>query len=366
LRKVGGFRIGFEGSQDYDLALRVIEQIPENHIRHIPRILYHWRAIPGSVALGAQEKSYAHERARQAIRSHFERVGVRAEVTSGYKHLHRIIYPLPEKKIPISLILLFDDGKEKQLRQTIENLLQETSHASIEFIVASPRPLKSVFDDLRVKVLIENNAKLAKLCNTAASAANGEILVFLQNGLRVNNPDWLREMASHAWRDEVGAVGAKILFPNGTIRSGGIILGINGLLGNAHRYLNREATGHLIRAQLIQNFSAVSGACLAVQKKKFFEVNGFDEKNFSSNLFSVDFCLRLLAKGYRIIWTPFAEIVQIHDSITENTLSETSSEIAYFKKKWKNIIINDPFYNINLTFISEDFTVAIPPRIERT
>ncbi len=362
LRKIRGFKLGFEGSQDYDLALRVMEQIPANQIRHIPRILYHWRAIPGSVALGAEEKQYAHERARNALRSHFERTGVNAEVTSGFKHLHRTIYRLPAEKPLASLILHFHDGDEKQLQNTVENVLLKTDYTNFELIIVSPHHQEINVDDSRVRVVKKNTAKAAELCNFGATEAKGEILVFLQNGLRAIKPDWLCELASHARREEIGAAGAKLLFSNGTIRSGGIVFGIHGLFGHAHRHFTETSTGHLVRAQLIQNFSAVSGACLAVQKKKFIEINGFDEKNFAANLFSADLCLRLLARGYRIIWTPFAEMIQLSDSLTETASSAAPLEIADFKKRWKDVIANDPFYNTNLTLISEDFAVAVPVR----
>lgn len=365
LRKINGFRLGFEGSQDYDLALRVIEQIPESNICHIPRILYHWRAIPGSVALDAKEKQYAHEQARNALRSHFERTGVEAEVTAGFKHLHRVIYSLPAEKPLVSLVVLFHDGDETQLQKTVVNLLQKTDYANLELIIASSHSLKINFNDLRIRVLVENMAKPAQLFNLAAARASGEILVFVQNGIRAVKPDWLREMASHAWRANVGAVGAKILFPNETISSAGLILGINGLFGNAHRYFSKDVTGHFVRAQSTQNFSAVSEACLGVQKRKFDEINGFDTTNFSTDLFSIDFCLRLLAKGYRVVWTPFSEIIQMSDSSADDAGLETSLEAACFKKKWSNVIANDPFYNVNLTLLAEDFAVAIPPRFEK-
>ncbi|HZH35560.1 MAG TPA: glycosyltransferase, partial [Pyrinomonadaceae bacterium] len=211
LERIGGFREGFEGSQDYDLALRVSEQVEANQIRHIPRILYHWRAIPGSVALGGEQKSYAHERAREAIRSHFDRAGIEGiEIAEGFGMFHRVVYPLPGE--PLVSLILTADGDEKELLPTVENLLAKTNYQNLELVIFSRQTMPQISGDSRVRIVAGNKSGAAIERNLAAGEARGEILIFVQNGLRVTEKDWLREMVSHSRRKEVGAVGARLLF----------------------------------------------------------------------------------------------------------------------------------------------------------
>ena len=357
LRKIGGFRLGAEGSQDYDLALRVIEEIPENHIRHIPHILYYWRAIPGSVASGTDQKPYAHERAREAIRAHLARIGVKADVVEDFSMFHRVIYHLPEKKPAVSLILTADESAP----ETIESILQRTNYAPFEIIVASNQEL-NLPADARLRILKTASTNAAATNNLASQEAQGDVLVFLKSGLSIEKDDWLRELVSHAWRAEVGAVGAKILLPNGFIKHAGFIIGINRLVGNAHFLLLEADPGYFARAQVINNFSAVSAECLAIRRSLFWQISGFDETNLPNALFDVDLCLRLQENGYRIVWTPHAELRIIDLMKTSENGSVSANESSYFKRRWRKIIEKDPFYNPNLTRRFEDFSLQIPPR----
>ena len=326
IRKVSGFRLGAEGSQDYDLALRVVEQIPENHIRHIPQILYFWRAISGSVALDAQAKPYAHERARQAIREHFQRTGVKARVSRGFAQYHRVSYELPEN-FSVSVIAVEDSVKDFENAEVI-----------------------NVANDL------------AETFNQAAQKAAGDVLIFLGSGVKPISGDWIRELASLARQKKIGAAGAKIFYPNETVRHGGIILGAGGLIGFAHRNLLKDEVGNFARAQVANNFSAVSGV-LAVRRELFEKLGGFDTANFQNGLFEIDFCLRLREKKYRIAFTPYAEFVQTADSATETILKdENSKEVEFFSKKWQRVLDNDPYHNPNFSLTGEPFPIAFPPR----
>jgi O-antigen biosynthesis protein len=333
LRKIGGFRIGVEGSQDYDLALRVVEQIAEEHIRHIPHILYHWRAIPGSVALNADQKDYAHEAARRAIRSHFERSGINARVEAGYAHLHRAVYQIPQPLPLVSLIVAAQD------KQDCLQLFEKANYSNYEFLPAG------------------KNAVAQKL--NAAAAAKGDVLVFIAGGLKPESDEWLGELISHALRSQIGAVGAKILYADDSIQHGGYVLGINGTVGTAHHYFNREHPGNIVRAAVINNFSAVSADCLAVRREIFESVGGFDAKNFPSKYYDVDFCLRLRERRLRIVWTPYAEM-RWQTTNYQNRLSSDKEE-NYLKNRWKEVIAADPYYNPNLTRKSENFALQFPP-----
>lgn len=338
LKKIGGFRIGFEGSQDYDLALRFSEEIAENQIRHIPQILYHWRAIQGSVALAADEKPYAHERARQAIREHLERIGKTANVGQTIYNFHRVRYDLPEKLPKVCLIL---SGKSDE--KTTQNFIEQTDYSNLEIIFA------------------ENNYKNeAESFNIAAAKTDAEILCFADANLQPISKDWLRELVSFALQKEVGAVSARILDTNETVLHGGLIVGNEEIVSAAHKGFGRGEGGNIERNILPSNFSAVSVSCFCVRKNLFEEIGSFDAKNLPNRFFDVDFCLKLREKNYRIVFTPYAELKKISEKRRLNfEENPTVSENEYFVKKWKETLKNDPFHNPNLSKKDGSFLIEI-------
>jgi glycosyltransferase involved in cell wall biosynthesis len=339
LRKIGGFRVGLEGSQDYDLALRFIEQISERRIRHIPKILYHWRAIAGSVALSSDEKPYAHERARQALREHFERTGKTASVTRGLAQFHRIRYDLPETPPRVSLILFANDEFETA-KKAVGNFLAETDYQNLEIIPAKTEALSK-----------------AERLNQTVLQATGEILCFIDARLRPLSKDWLKELASFAIQEEIGAAGGKILARDATIQSAGSVIGFDGLSGAAFRGLSRETDRNLFRAQVINNFSAVAVDCLAVRRELFDAAGGFDAENLPDSLFDADFCLKLREMDLRIVFTPYAEFIQLEKS--DSPVKPGLAEGEFFRQKWSSVIERDPFYNPNLSLAGETFTIKI-------
>lgn len=333
LKKNDGFRTGFEGSQDYDLAIRITEQIPAAAIRHIPKILYHWRAISGSVALDPEEKPYAHDRAKKALSEHFTRKGISATVTEGYSVLHRINYDLPEE---VTVSLIFGGTEE-----AAETVLKKAGHKKVELITIDT-----------------GSGSHAERLNAAAKKATGDVLLFFKDGIEAASENWLREMASLALQKEIGAVGAKLLYRNGIIHHGGIVLGIEGSAGFAHRGLPGWFAENLLRAQVVNNFSAVLGSCMATRRDLFEESGGFDKALFANGLFDVDYCLRLQESGYRITWTPYAEFFMDEKAATEAAVeNKDSKEVKAFQRKWAGVIENDPYYNPNLTREREDFSV---------
>ena len=349
LRKIGGFRLGIEGSQDYDLALRVTEQIPAENIRHIPRVLYHWRAIEGSVALDAEQKPYAHDRAKQAIQKHFERAGIRANIIGGYSHLHRAVYKIPENT-RISVILSADNlariGKTSAFNDK-----------NVE-LIAIGKDLKNSPQT----IVIAPKENIAESLNCAAAKANGEVLIFLDANIQFLDDHWIRELAGFALQKETGAVGGKILNADATVRNAGIILGARGAVGFAHRGFPADALGNFLRLALINNFSAVAGA-FAVRRAIFG--TGFDAENFPNGLYEIDFCLRLRASGRRNIYTPYAEFLQTAESPTEKVLRKNSAEVSRFKEKWKDLLANDPYYNPNFSLSDATFSLLPSPRISK-
>jgi glycosyltransferase involved in cell wall biosynthesis len=335
LRQIGGFRIGAEGSQDYDLALRFTERISANQIRHIPKILYHWRAIEGSVALSGDEKPYAHERARDAIRAHLERAGKKAKVSRTFHNLHRVSYDLPDDLPRASLITTRDANN-------LQRISSKTDYGNLELLseTISGESIAADFNQLTKK-------------------SSGEILVFLDGDFEPQNFGWLRELAGFAMQKEIGAVGAKIFGPDEKIRHAGIVLGVNNLIGFAHRGLPKDEAGYFQRAQIINNFSAVSGV-VAMRREVFELLEGFDAENFPNGLFDVDFCLRLRReKNLRVAFTPYVELLQTSDSSTESVLNRKETlETENFRTRWKDLIENDPFYNPNLSRENERFEIS--------
>ena len=376
VKHLGGFRPGFDGAQDYDLALRFIEQIDASQIRHIPRVLYHWRMVPGSTAIGAEQKNYAAERARLAIEEHLKRLQIAASVeTIADMATQRVRYHLPATLALVSIIIPTRNAG-KLVRQCINSIRQKTTYSNFEILLVdngsddkeSVDYFRTLHDQGQVRLIKDPGAfNFSRINNDAVKLARGEYLVFLNNDIEVISPDWLSELVSHAQRPGIGAVGARLWYPNDTIQHAGLIL-VAGLAGHAHLGRMRGDHGYFGRASLIQAYSAVTGACLCMRKQLFDEAGGFDE-TLAVAFNDVDLCLRLHAMGYRNLYTPYAELYH-HESATRG-YEDTPEKMARFKKetqilqeRWMSLLMNDPFYNPNLTLSGEPFTLAWPPRIQ--
>jgi O-antigen biosynthesis protein len=373
LGAVGGFSEGVEGSQDYDLTLRVVERIPATAIRHIPHILYHWRAIPGSVALASGEKEYAHDAARRAIRAHLERRGIRAEVRSAPEHatLHRVVYPLPSPAPLVSLILPVTRQPEL-LHRVVAAVLARTDYAPFELLLAGGRlgeamPLPRELErDPRVRVLDVRTAGTAATITASLPHARGDI-VGLLGFVEPITGDWLADMVGHALRPEIGAVGAKLYDEAGAIAHAGIILGVGGMAGRLYRGVPRNQAWRISRLWMIQGYSAVAGACLVVRRELLERLDGVDAANLPSVYFDVDLCLRLRAAGYRTLWTPYAELTWLGaDPPGRPAADEAGRALAdeeqYMISRWGGILERDPSYNANLSLEREDGGLAARPR----
>ena len=375
MRDVGGFRCGFEGSQDWDLALRCIEKLDPARIGHIPRVLYHWRAIPGSTALAPGEKNYAHLAAVKSIQAHLDRIGrhARVEPLAEFPGNYRVVNVL-EREPLVSLVIPTRD-QVGLLRQCVDSILRETAYRNYEIIIidnqsseaATLAYLKKVVADERVRVIAYDAPfNYSAINNLAAENATGEILALVNNDIEVISSGWLTEMVSQAMRPDIGAVGAMLYFPDDTIQHAGVLLGFNGIAVNMYGSKPRGWLGQLLRAQLIQNYSAVTAACLVVRKDVFEEVDGFDERlGVAYN--DVDFCLRLREKGYRNLWTPYAELYH-HESAsrgaedTPEKRARFEAEVEYMYERWGDLIGDDPAYNPNLATYGDFNDFAFPPR----
>ena len=376
VKQLGGFRVGYEGAQDYDLALRFIEQIKPSQIRHIPRVLYHWRMLPGSTAVGAAEKDYAAERARQAVQEHLDRLHIQATVETLQDRAvqrvqYQIIGPLPR----VSIIIPTRNAR-KLVQQCIESIHAKTTYANFEVLLVDngsdePESL-AYFNALatsgQVRLLRDPGGfNFSRINNDAAKSATGEYLVFLNNDIEVITPGWLTELVSHAQRPGVGAVGAKLWYPNDTIQHAGLVL-VAGLAGHAHLGKTRGDEGYYGRASLTQSYIAVTGACMCMAKALFDSLGGFDEV-LAVAFNDVDLCLRLHDRGYRNVYTPFAELYH-HESAsrgfedTPEKMARFTNEANILRQRWLPLLMNDPFYNPNLALTGEPFTLAWPPRVQ--
>ena len=376
VERVGGFREGFEGSQDYDLALRVIEQTTPDRIRHIPHILYHWRAIRGSVALAVGEKLYAHDAARRAIQDHFDRTGVRArcEPAPRLPSHHRVRYPLPEDRPHVTIVIPTRDRVD-MLARCVDSITSRSTYAPYDIVIvdngSSLPESRAYFEraqrDARISVLrVDEPFNFSRLNNLAVARAQGTLLCFLNNDMEVISPQWLEEMVGLAIQDDIGAVGAMLYHPDDTIQHAGVILGLGGLAAHAHRNLPRGQAGYFGRATLTQALSAVSAACLMVRKTAFERVGGFDEA-LAVAYNDVDFCLRLRQCGLRNVWTPFAELYHFESASRGADTSGTARErllveAEVMRARWNGALHADPYFNANLSLDRPDFALAYPPR----
>lgn len=360
VEEIGGLREGFEGAQDYDLLLRVTEKT--NKIFHIPLILYHWRAVPGSTALNAEEKNYAYNKASQAIRDCIQRRGLDAEVLpSSLGVYHRIKYNVGPLQPVVSIIIPTRDHVEL-LETCIDGILNRTNYTNWEIlIVDNDSQQKRTHEYFRriqsekIRILkFSGKFNYSAINNYGARQARGEVLLLLNNDIEIIEPSWLNELVSHAMREEIGAVGARLYYSDDSVQHDGIVVGIGGVAGYANPRLGRFEVGTFGGSRLIRNFSAITAAALAVRKELFEQINGFDEKNLEVAFNDVDLCLRLMEAGYRNLYTPYCELYH-HESLSRglDVGSEKEArfkrEAEYMKKRWLDVISDDPHYNPNLS-----------------
>ena len=398
--KIGGFRKGYEGSQDYDFLLRSLKYIKDEEIVHIPKILYHWRAIKGSTALDPSAKEYATIAGIMALKNFFESHNKTVEVIEGLiPHSYKVIYPVPGKsfkeliepfqysainkeiyskvsnkkikaKKPFISIIIPTKDKIDYLKKCIDSIINKTKYYNYEIIIVSNNSTEKetfeYFDNIsaeNIKVIeYDIPFNYSKINNYAVFHSRGDILIFMNNDIEIISENWLCEMIQHNLRDEIGVVGAKLYYENDTIQHGGVILGIGGVAGHAHKYFSKGEDGYFGRLKLIQNYSAVTGALMSVRKEVFEEVGGFEEK-LAVAFNDIDFCLKVKEKGYRNLWTPYVEAYH-YESISRGKedsaekIERFNKEIKYMKSKWNDLLLSDKYYNPNLTLTREDFSIG--------
>ncbi|HUG35593.1 MAG TPA: glycosyltransferase family 2 protein [Candidatus Limnocylindrales bacterium] len=369
VREVGGMREGFEGSQDYDLVLRLVERT--DRIHHIPSVLYHWRVIEGSTAAGARQKDYTEQASVRALTEHFARGGLAVDVGGGpLPNTYRVRHRLAATPL-VSILIPTRDGADL-LRRCVASILAKSTYPQYEIVVianqsgeAARREMAALERDGSARVVrFDRPFNYAALNNEAVRHARGELLLFLNDDTEVIEAEWMEAMIEHALRPPVGAVGARLLYPDGRVQHGGVILGLGGVADHAHKHLPRHEVGYYGRARMIQNFSAVTAACLMMRRSVFAEVGGFDEA-YTVAFNDVDLCLRLRERGYRIVWTPYAELHH-HESATrghEDTPDKRrrlAAEVEHLRRRWGAALDRDPYYSPHLTLDRYDFSLREP------
>ena len=376
VREVDGFQVGMEGSQDWDLFFRVFETSDPSRIRHIPRILYHWREIPGSTALRGSEKPYALTAGIRAVARHLERIGQKPDEVTFAGDFLRVIWPLPEPPPPVTLIMP-TRNMLPLMRKAVDSILERTDYPDFELLIVDndsddPETIaylrEKAASDSRVRVLaVPGEFNYSHLNNSAVAATDRPVIGLVNNDLEVMNGEWLREMVSQVERPGIGAVGAALFYPDGRVQHAGVVIGMVSGAGHPFRGAANASKTHGARASLAQNYSAVTAACLVVKRSVYEEVGGLDEGAFRVGLNDVDLCLKILATGRRNLYTPFAEMLH-HESASRSDMEKTpegaeraARENAALAAKWSNLFDHDPAWNPNLSLRTESAELAFPP-----
>lgn len=369
--KVGGFEEGLEGAQDYDLYLKVLEHT--NNIVHIPKVLYHWRKIPGSTASEFGEKSYAQFAGKKALQNAVKRRGLSAEVEDGiFPGTYRVKYRVEDNPL-VSIIIPFKD-KPELLQVCIDSILEKSSYDNYEIIAINNNSeekqtfemMKSLKEkDHRVYFYDYNFPFNYSAINNYAikNHACGDHVVLLNNDIEIISPGWIEAMLEFSQRQDVGAVGAKLYYPNNTVQHAGVVIGVGGVAGHSHKYFDKNHHGYFSRLAIVQNLSAVTAACLMVKTSLYKELGGLNEVDLKVAFNDVDFCLRLREKGYLNIFTPYSEAYH-YESISRGEeddpvkVARFNHEVEYMMGKHEKILNEgDPYYNPNLTLEKEDFSL---------
>ena len=371
LESVGGFRTGFEGSQDYDLVLRVSEQT--DRIYHVPEVLYHWRIHTGSVTSGAQAKPYAYDAAIKALSEAMARrdeggwIEHLGEDRGNYVARYEIRRPGK-----VSVIIPTRD-LAADVQRCVDSIFRLTTYPNFEVIVldnGSVRPeTKRLFERLgrmepeRVRIIGHDVPfNYSEINNYAVKQAKGDYFLFLNNDTEVLIDDWMTLMVEQAQRSSIGAVGAKLLYGDGRIQHAGVVIGIGGMAGHAFRNFEASADGYFNFLRTANNYSAVTAACLMTRREVFQEVGGFDE-GLAIAYNDVDLCLRMGKAGYRCIYLPYVELLH-HESksrgydVTDEQENRDQLERLFMERRWQISSFADPHYNKNLTLEREDFSIS--------
>ena len=370
VEEVGRFRAVYNGAQDYDLILRCVEKA--EHIEHIAKILYHWRIHQESTADNPLSKMYAYDAGKEAIEEHLKRCQTEGEVSlTDNLGFYRVKYKISGN--PLISILIPNKDQKETLDKCLRSIEKLTDYDNYEIIIiennSTEKETFEYYNEISKKEKIrviywQGEFNYSAINNFGAGHARGDYLLLLNNDMEVINGDWLQEMLSHCQREEVGAVGARLYYPDDTVQHAGIIIGIGGVAGSVFVGMKRGYTGYMHRASIQQDLSAVTAACMLIKRSVFEEVGGLEEKlQIAFN--DVDLCLRIRKKGYLIVYDPYVELYHYESKTrgpedTKEKVRRFQSEIEYMRSHWISILKNgDPAYNPNLTLKIWDYSLKV-------
>jgi len=363
---INGFRKDYDGAQDYDLFLRVLEKIDERNIAHIPRILYHWRMSSTSVALSFDTKPYADDAGKKALRDAMRRRGIEIEDVQNAFSIgsYRIKYKI--LNMPEVTIIIPTKDNVKLLRNCIDSILNKTIYQNYKILIVDNQSKEdqtfeyyNTINNYKIKIIYyDNEFNYSLINNYAISQTDSEYILFLNNDIEVISGEWLNAMIEHIQREGVGAVGAKLLFSDNKIQHCGVVF----YEGNPYHiyYKNPNQDGYFGIVGIVRNYSAVTAACMLTKKSLFLEVGGFDPI-FAVAFNDVDYCLKLKSKGYNIVYTPFASLYH-HESQTRGAEDikqlRFRNELNELRKRWPGIPFGDPSLNPNLELFNNLISIT--------
>lgn len=366
----GGFDNRFDGSQDYDLILRLTENA--KNIVHIPKALYFWRSHAASTASSISAKPYIIESAHKALAEHLQRQGLKGEVQDGVApSIYKIKYEIKDE--PLVSIIIPNKDHTDDLDICLQSIFNKSTYKNYEIIIVENNSTENetfeyyekIKQHEKVQVVYwEREFNYSAINNFGVQYAKGEHILLLNNDVEIINEDWLEQMVMFSQRSDVGAVGVKLYYSDDTVQHAGVIVGVGGVAGHSHKYFDRNNPGFMARASIIQNLSACTAACLMIPRKVYEEVGGLEE-GYAVAFNDVDLCMKIRNKGYLIVYTPYTELYHYESKSrgfedTPAKVARFNSEINRFKSRWgKELEAGDPYYNPNLTLAREDFSLDI-------
>ena len=373
VQQIGGFRVRYEGSQDYDLVLRLTEKTDK--IYHIPNILYHCRIHLNSTAENLDRKNYAIEAAKNALADALQRRNEPGIVADAPRSIGHYVIRYNIQHYDLVSIIIPTKNLGDTLDRCLISIFTQTTYPNFEIILidngSTEKRAIEVIKTWREKehnrlkyFSLDTPFNYSTLNNFAVKQAQGKYVLFLNNDTEVITPDWIEGMVEQAQRPSIGAVGALLLFPDDTIQHAGVIGGIFYSCGHSHKRFKLGDTGYFNQLNTVNNYSAVTGACLMCRRDVFDEIEGFDE-TFAVNYNDIDLCFKMLAKGYHNIYLPHVMLYHYeaktrgYDLLNDSKKARLFCEGKYFQTKWKSLIEHDPCYNPNLTIEKEDYSFRV-------
>jgi GT2 family glycosyltransferase len=373
--QAGGFREEFSGAQDYDLALRATAQARQIH--HIPKILYHWRKLAGSAAAEVDAKPQALNAGYRALQDFVESQKMDATVEPGKLPGHFRVRHSLHGNPRVSLCILTHDisaevegrGRINLVEHFVQSIAAKTDYKNYEIVICDDANLsartKSALQGINYRLASFNSRgkpfNYAAKANFAVKQAKTEHLVMLNDDMEVISQEWLAALLEFTQQPEIGVAGARLLFPDNRVQHVGVAIGVNS--GATHLYHNYPAdfVGYNGFTHIIRNYSAVTGACLATRKEVVERAGGFEER-LAIDYNDIDFCLAVREKGYRIVYTPYAELYHFEGRSAPRYV-QNPQEVEFFRRKWAKYLEHDPYYNPNLTRNGVDLAARYPPEV---